>query len=57
MTSQIRRSAYSVPANIAEGSGRGTNKDYLRFLFISCVSLKEVEYFFLLVPQTGFRVP
>ena len=48
MTSQLRRSAYSVAANIVEGTGRETNKDYLRFLIISRASLKEVEYFLLL---------
>lgn len=48
ITSQIRRAAYSVPANTAEGSGRDTNKDYLRFLTISLASLKETEYFALL---------
>jgi len=43
LTSQIRRSAVSVPSNIAEGYGRGTTTDYVRFLRISVGSLYELQ--------------
>jgi four helix bundle protein len=48
MTSQIRRCAASVPANLAEGCGRGTDADFARFVRIACGSANELEYHFLL---------
>ena len=43
LTSQIRRSAISIPSNIAEGFGRDSNKEYLRFLNVSIASLFELQ--------------
>ena len=43
ITSQIRRCVISVPSNIAEGAGRGSNKDFARFLSIALSSAYELE--------------
>ncbi|MGB2869639.1 MAG: four helix bundle protein [Bacteroidota bacterium] len=48
ITSQVRRASVSIPAIIAEGSGRRTRADFARFLTLSLGSVNEVEYFLLL---------
>lgn len=48
LTDQLRRAAVSVAANIVEGNLRNSNKEFLKFMYISKASLEEVKYYLLL---------
>ncbi len=54
LISQIRRSAISIPANLAEGSGRFSNKDRIRFYEISYSSLMELLNYLILIKELEF---
>ena len=54
LTSQLRRSAASIPTNIAEGCGRKTNTELARFLQISLGSAAESEYQLLLAKDLHY---
>ena len=54
LTSQIRRCAASVAANIAEGCGKRGNGEFYRFLNIALGSASELEYHFLLARDLSF---
>jgi four helix bundle protein len=54
LTSQLRRAMASVPANIAEGLGRDSNRETVRYCRIAQGSLNEVEYHFLLARDLGY---
>lgn len=53
LTSQIRRAAVSIVANIVEGQTRSSKKEFLQFLSISNGSLVEVEYYLELTKDLG----
>ncbi|MDH5258439.1 MAG: four helix bundle protein [Gammaproteobacteria bacterium] len=54
LVSQIKRSASSVPANIAEGCGRGSDLDFARFIQIAIGSACESEYHIFLAKELGY---
>jgi four helix bundle protein len=54
LRSQIQRAAVSIPANIAEGSGRGSDRDFARFVRIVIGSLNELDTLVLLSTDVDF---
>ena len=54
MTSQLRRSAISIPSNIAEGFVRFYNKEYRQFLFISLGSCAELSTQIIIALRLGY---
>jgi four helix bundle protein len=54
LTSQLRRSGVSIPANIAEGCGRETEAEFARFLHMAMGSASETQYHLLLARELKF---
>jgi four helix bundle protein len=54
LTNQLCRAASSIPANICEGRGRGTDKDFANFLCIARGSLFETKYYLILAKDLRY---
>ena len=54
LTSQLRRSAVSIPSNIAEGAARQFNKEYIQFLYVALGSLMELETQMIIAKNLNF---
>ncbi|HVN75731.1 MAG TPA: four helix bundle protein [Thermoanaerobaculaceae bacterium] len=54
LTSQLRRASVSVPANIAEGAKRRSQRDFAHFINVAEGSLSEVEYLLALSRDLGY---
>jgi four helix bundle protein len=54
LTNQIRRSALSIPSNIAEGAARNSKKEFIQVIYVALGSLSEIETQLLLAKQLTF---
>ena len=54
LISQIKRSAISIPSNIAEGAGRSSTKEFVRFIDIANGSLSELETQLIIIEKLDF---
>lgn len=54
LTSQLRRAAVSIVANIVEGNARGHSREFVQFIFQSVGSLEEVKYHIVLAKDLGY---
>ena len=54
LTSQICRTGVSVAANLSEGAGRGSSKEYIRFIRIALGSLSKMETLIIIADRIGY---
>jgi len=54
LTQQLLRSAISIPANIAEGMGRYSRKEFIQYLIIARGSIEESRYYIILAKDLGY---
>jgi four helix bundle protein len=57
VATQLRRAAHSIPSNIAEGCGKSSRKDSVRFLQMACASALEAENHVLIAGDLGYIAP
>jgi four helix bundle protein len=57
VSSQLRRAALSIPANIAEGCGKASRKESIRFFEIASGSAKETEHHIQMSADLGYMSP